>query len=196
MRRGSRITSRQSERPANTTGIERLFARNAGWLLLYARSLQFEDPEAAVQEAFLNLWVRLEAGAVIEDAAAYLAAVVRNAATRESRGNRIRLTTATEPDWFAETRSSEHDHSNIAAGWAGSTRQVQQAVQALPEEQRDVVVLKIWGTLTFDQIAWALGIPMNTAASRFRYALQKLKHALEGKQDSEARSGVLNHDPG
>ncbi len=41
-----------------------------------------------------------------------------------------------------------------------------------------MVVLKIDGDLTFAQIAEVLGIPANTAASRYRYALEKLRSAL------------------
>jgi RNA polymerase sigma-70 factor (ECF subfamily) len=45
---------------------------------------------------------------------------------------------------------------------------------------REVVVLKIWGGLTFEKIAETLGIPLNTAASRYRYALEDLRSALKG----------------
>ena len=49
---------------------------------------------------------------------------------------------------------------------------------SLPEEQRAVVHLKIWEQRTFRQIAGILGIPANTAASRYRYALDKLRDAM------------------
>ena len=49
---------------------------------------------------------------------------------------------------------------------------------ALPEEQRAVVHLKTWEQRTFRQIAGILGIPANTAASRYRYALDKLRDAM------------------
>jgi RNA polymerase sigma-70 factor (ECF subfamily) len=48
----------------------------------------------------------------------------------------------------------------------------------LPEEQRAVVHLKTWEQRTFRQIAGILGIPANTAASRYRYALDKLRDAM------------------
>lgn len=54
-----------------------------------------------------------------------------------------------------------------------------EALQSLPSEQRAVVHLKIWEDMTFAQIGEALKIPANTAASRYRYALIKLKDALE-----------------
>jgi RNA polymerase sigma-70 factor (ECF subfamily) len=52
------------------------------------------------------------------------------------------------------------------------------ALAELPPDQRAVVHLKLWEGLTFDQIAEALEIPQNTAASRYRYGLDKLRERL------------------
>ncbi len=53
-----------------------------------------------------------------------------------------------------------------------------EGVSSLPEDQRAVVHLKIWEQRTFRQIAGILGIPANTAASRYRYAIDKLRDAM------------------
>jgi RNA polymerase sigma-70 factor (ECF subfamily) len=55
---------------------------------------------------------------------------------------------------------------------------IEAALARLSEEQREVLVLKIWGELTFDQIAAQLEISPNTAASRYRYALGALRKEL------------------
>ena len=52
------------------------------------------------------------------------------------------------------------------------------ALGELPEEQRAVVHLKLWSELTFEEIAAALDISPNTAASRYRYGLDKLRARL------------------
>jgi RNA polymerase sigma-70 factor (ECF subfamily) len=52
------------------------------------------------------------------------------------------------------------------------------ALSELPAEQRAVVHLKLWEGLTFEAIAEALGIPLYTAASRYRYGLDKLRQRL------------------
>ena len=57
---------------------------------------------------------------------------------------------------------------------------LERALRALPPEQREVIALKIDGELTFAQIARVLDISVNTAASRYRYALEKLRSTLEG----------------
>ena len=56
-------------------------------------------------------------------------------------------------------------------------KRAQAALTQLPPEQREVIVLKVWGGLTFSQIAETLGMPANTAASRYRYGLTALKQS-------------------
>jgi RNA polymerase sigma-70 factor (ECF subfamily) len=51
----------------------------------------------------------------------------------------------------------------------------------LPEGQREVVVLKTWGELTFDQIGEQLAISPNTAASRWRYAMEALRRLISAR---------------
>lgn len=57
-------------------------------------------------------------------------------------------------------------------------RAVWHALRKLPREQSEVVVLKIWESLTFAQIGQVLDVSPATAASRYRYALHKLQHRL------------------
>jgi len=51
---------------------------------------------------------------------------------------------------------------------------------ALPQNQREVIVLKIWHKHTFEEIGELLEISPNTAAGRYRYGLQKLRLFLKG----------------
>lgn len=57
-------------------------------------------------------------------------------------------------------------------------REVLKALRTLPSEQRQVVVLKIWEELTFQEISDVLECSLQTAASRYRYAIQKLAPKL------------------
>lgn len=73
-----------------------------------------------------------------------------------------------ERDWF--------DH----AAHAGETpRLLEDAVKNLPAIYAEVVMLKIWGELSFREIAEALGIPQNTAASRYRYGIDALRGIMK-----------------
>ncbi len=55
---------------------------------------------------------------------------------------------------------------------------VEQALSDLPEAQREVVSLKIWGGLTFNEIAALTGASINTIAGRYRYALHAMHKRL------------------
>jgi RNA polymerase sigma-70 factor (ECF subfamily) len=55
---------------------------------------------------------------------------------------------------------------------------VRQALAALPPEQREVVRLKVYEQLTFAEISRSVRASVNTVASRYRYALEKLRKAL------------------
>ncbi len=57
------------------------------------------------------------------------------------------------------------------------------ALGELPPDQRVAVHLKLWEGLTFEQIAELLGIPLNTAASRYRYGIDKLRQRLRPLYD-------------
>jgi RNA polymerase sigma-70 factor (ECF subfamily) len=65
-----------------------------------------------------------------------------------------------------------------AAEVAEEAARAMAALTRLPSEQRDVVALHIHGQLTFREIARLRGIPMNTAKSRYRYALRALRREL------------------
>lgn len=71
-------------------------------------------------------------------------------------------------------------------------RAVWLALRTLPSEQSEVVVLKVWESLTFAQIAEVLEVPPSTVASRYRYAMEKLsrKLAAVGPSPSEPPSGL------
>ena len=56
-----------------------------------------------------------------------------------------------------------------------TARLIDRAMKRMPKKFREVVMLKIWSELTFAQIAETLDIPLNTAASRYRYGLESLR---------------------
>ena len=60
---------------------------------------------------------------------------------------------------------------------------LQNALAVLPAEQKEVVSMKIFQSMTFDDISECLKISINTAASRYRYALDKLKTILKVREN-------------
>lgn len=57
------------------------------------------------------------------------------------------------------------------------------AVDALPDEQRDVFLLRQLQGLSFSEIAEVVGVPANTVKSRMRYALERLQHTLRNLEE-------------
>jgi len=76
-----------------------------------------------------------------------------------------------ESEPFANPEPSAED-----AVWLKQT--LVASLNTLPPEQKAVVILKVWEEMTFAEIAGILDIPANTAASRYRYALDKLRDEL------------------
>ena len=76
------------------------------------------------------------------------------------------------------TRAPAMFETGLDPDAAHFAQHVQSALAELPMEQRTVAQLKLWDGLTFDEIAAAQGIPLNTAASRYRYAIDKLRTLL------------------
>ncbi len=78
------------------------------------------------------------------------------------------------------SRAVAMNQDALPSAGAATTRDeaIERALDRLPPAQREVVALKLDGELTFAEIAAALGVSPNTAASRYRYALSRLREAL------------------
>jgi RNA polymerase sigma-70 factor (ECF subfamily) len=147
------------------------FSQLAPGLLLFARQWlpSKADAEDVVQEAFIRFWRRNHD----LNNRALLYAAVRSIALDLLRRNSRRA--RRESVAVAEGESSVQPKFAIENE---SQRVLAAALDGLPREQREVLVMKIWNELTFAEIGSALGISQNTAASRYRYALTTLKKNL------------------
>ena len=153
----------------------RWLGRHGPAMLLLARQVVpvRGDAEDVVQEAFVRFWTSRGRAA---DPVAYLFACVRNAALDWRRSGRRR----DRREQAAAKPELPRDAPQFAADAERRERQaaIEAALAALPESQREVVVMKVWAKLTFSQIGAALGVSPDTAASRYRYALAKLRGQL------------------
>jgi len=142
-----------------------------------------EDAEDVVQEVFLATVRVHERLADVRDLTAYLFAAIHRAAGRCAvrRARAIPVSPAAADEAIAPIEQAASDGPD----WY----RLQQAVRSLPDEQREVITLKIDGELTFAQIAQIVGVSISTAASRYQYALRKLRASLAGVRTSlEVRS--------
>ena len=131
------------------------------------------DAEDAVQDVFVGLARARHDLARVASLRAYLFAALRHAAARRAAARRRHR---------AEPLGDAPGPAAPAADDRGE--RVERAVRALPPEQREVLALKLDGGLTFAEVAAALGVSPNTAASRYRYALDRLRaHYREEHHD-------------
>ena len=151
-----------------------LYDRFGGRLHQTAMSMLYrrEDAEDAVQEVFVALVRSRHRLILVRDLEAYLFAALRRAAARVAvrRGQLSLVSDAAVQETAAP--SSQKGENKLREGLG-------RALRTLPAEQRDVIALKIDGGLTFVQIGQVMGTSGNTAASRYRYALEKLRGLLD-----------------
>ncbi len=161
---------------------ERLYDAKATKLVLYGRALGLSHCEAedVLQETFVALFQLKEQP---EQPEHYCLRAFRNRVLNYRRSLWRRLTRELEScRWFERSE-----------GETEVERRAIKVLEELPAEQREVIVLKIWHTYTFETIGQILDISPNTAAGRYRYGLQKMKARLEGVnyERNEASGGTL-----
>ena len=133
-----------------------------------------EDAEDAVHDTFARL-CRLQANCPA-DPAPYVFAAVRNAARDCLR--RVRLPETPGMTIFHLPARAQDDPGHGLAEREGD-RQVQQAIESLAQDKRQLVVMKVYGRLTFAQIVAVLGEPLSTISSRYQRALDEMRVVLE-----------------
>lgn len=159
---------------AAVADIDDLYCQYGPALLLFATAIIGERSRAqdAVHQVFLKL---IEGGNLqrVTDKKAYLFTCVRNAVLNDARDFQRTVSLGPEAAWFsAQDRDSAAEMT------------LRRSLCSLPTEQRQIVVLHLWSELTFLEIAKILQISPNTAASRYRYALAKLREQLAGAASS------------
>jgi RNA polymerase sigma-70 factor (ECF subfamily) len=169
--------AREPERDLLLRGDPGAFAafydRHAPGMFAVARAMlrARSDAEDAVQETFLNLFQSRASFARAESPRAYAFASLRRAALRLHARRR---------DEPLPEDPGEPDRPR-ADGAGDDASLLERALARLATEQREVLALKFEGGLTFAEIGAAQGVPANTAASRYRYALQHLERLLGGQ---------------
>jgi RNA polymerase sigma-70 factor (ECF subfamily) len=158
-------------REGDLASFEFLYERHSPGLLLYAWSLTQNSAlaEDVVQETFIR-FLSYNSEAPCDSARAFLYTAARNLVIDERRKSTLR---AKGRAFLAKV--------DRAASQNDAGDEVHYALGLLPPEQREAVVLKIYGSLTLSEVAKMTGVRPATATSRYRYALEKLTWLLAGK---------------
>lgn len=136
------------------------------------------DADDVLQETFVCLVRTRQRLAAVENLVAYVFATARNEAIRlverQVRDDHLRRATSREA-LFRETTGDEL-HSIETAEWVAAS------LARLSDDLREVIELKIYGDLTFREISVVTGLPQGTVATRYRSALEKLRHQMVKEQ--------------
>lgn len=161
--------------------LERLYDDHADALFAFLLNLtrNQEDTRDLLQDLFIKLARQPDLLHGLRNERSFLLRLAHNAAIDLLRRGQTRgkHTTELQPEQcmvFAPAPDPD-EHAFRCA--------LSDAMAILPEDQRTVVHLKLWEHLTFEEIAEVLEIPLNTAASRYRYALDKLRERLRPLYD-------------
>ena len=172
------------------TAFETLYARYKGPLFRYVRR-QVGD-QATAEELYQDIWANLiRARTRYEVRAKFSTWLYRMARNRVvdwyrsvNRHQEISLSAQMHPDCEDRGEPMElPDHDAPAAGRALDAEraviQVKAAIAALPADQRDAFLLQEESGLSLDEIALVTGVGRETVKSRLRYALTKLRAAVQ-----------------
>src|SRR4051794_36746275 len=152
--------------------LSRLLDEHSAALVLYAQQWS-SCPEDVVQEAIIQL---MQQRPLPNNVVGWLYRVVRNGAISASRAATRRVqheasAARCRQSWFEPSHDDTID-ANIAAA----------ALDSLAFDEREVVVLRIWGGRSFEEIAELIGKTKSTAHRRFETGLQALREACVSPQ--------------
>lgn len=157
-----------------------IYEKHEGDLLTLAANL-LHDPAAAedvVQDVFMGL-VRVGPGLQLRRTLrAYLATAVANR-VRDDYRRKSRERIASVED--ADERVADSEGPVQMMIRSDEMHRLRSAVQELPFEQREVIMLRVHAQMKFREIAAHQNISIKTALSRYQYGLDKLRSMLDGE---------------
>lgn len=161
--------------------LERLYDAHASALYGFLFNVTRNESEThdLLQEVFIKLARNPDLLAHAKDELGFLIRLAHNLAVDSFRRRDARVK---RQEAFAEMKI-EIFAKNADPDEAAFQSKLTDALAELPPDQRAVVHLKLWEKFTFEQIAEHLEVPLNTAASRYRYGLDKLRDRLRPLYD-------------
>jgi len=169
-------------RRGSAAAMARIYEKYRKDLLILAIAL-LNDKAAAediVHDVFVSFAESLAGFRLTGSLRAYLMTCTANRARNHNKAKQGPNLPRAEPQVTAEEQPVERLVSNERL------RRLAAAMEQLPYEQREVLMLHSYGGLALRAIAKTSGLPANTVMSRYRYGIDKLRHLLDGECDHEA----------
>lgn len=129
-----------------------------------------EDAEDMLQDMYLTLHSKLETGMDIGNMRGYLYRCLNNTCTdylRKRRGMKVVSIDNAKEICSMEAESFELEY-----------RKINTLLSAIPDEQAEVIRIRIHSDKSFAEIAEILEIPVSTVKSRFQYGIEKIRKGL------------------
>ena len=165
--------------------IETLYERLGGKIYRYlCLKLQSSaDAEDVMQEVFCRLVrYRVRIG-LLKKPGAFVMTIARNEA------NRFMARKSRERNGNQKTAVKEVLAHVLEESESGRLSRLASVFERIPPEQRDVIFLKVFEDLTFREIASLCGISPDTAASRYRYGIEKAGRIMGRKHENKQQTG-------
>lgn len=171
----------------NEASLETLIRRhqraifNVIYLLVRNRSLA----DDLFQETFIKIIQKLKDGNYNEEGKflPWAARVARNLTIDHMRKMKrnVTITDSEGNDIFNYIQIAEESKEDMIIK-EQTERGIKHLIKLLPEEQREVLIMRHWGNMSFKEIADATGVSINTALGRMRYAISNLRKMMEKQQ--------------
>jgi len=153
--------------------VELMWDRYAKDLLIFLQALlcSRHDAEDVLQTVFVRIVRKRHRLAKARCLDAYVYQIARNEAYSCISKHKKDKNNQKLPETWLNVAESDQESNELA-------EQLQVALAQLPQQQREVIVMKIYGQKTFLEISGVLGLSRNTVASRYRYGIEKLQKLL------------------
>ena len=176
----------ETSRAKARSGLEALYRAQRQGLFSYAVGIlgNAQLAEDVVQDVFVSFARAAATFRLTGTLKGYLATCTANRARDVIRRRQCRQATALSD---CEELGGRGRGPLEAAIEEEQRRRVQQALDELPYEQREAIVLRLHGDMKFRQVAAAQNVSLKTVQSRYRYGLDKLRTMLNGEVSHETR---------
>ncbi len=137
------------------------------------------DAEDIVQDVFVRVYVEKDKHRDVGQIGPYLYRMVANACTDSLRKRRA---CADSLEDIEKQTCPDGRTPSEAVMIEEETRRAEDLLRLLPEDQAEVIRLRVFGELRLREIAETLGCPVDTVSSRLRYGFKKLRQIVSGKR--------------
>jgi len=159
--------------------LSRIYEKYLNSLLTLAMAL-LNDTGAAedvVHDVFVSFAKSAESFKLRGSLKSYLGTCVINRARDRIRTKQRRSTRRDKTDLI----SSEKNEPDQSVIYSEESRRLNDAIALLPDQQREVIILRLKGEMKFREIATLQGVSISTIQGRYRYGLDKLRSLLDGE---------------